>query len=294
MMFNFGSINMDLVYRVSHLPEAGETLHCRSFERFLGGKGINQSIAMAQSGAPVRHIGCVGADGAWVRDRIRQFGIALDDIVTVDQPTGHAIICVDDAGENRIVVAGGANHGFTRARIDATLATARAGDWVMLQNETNLVPHIAAQAKIMGLHVCYSAAPLDADAVAQILPQLDMIAINEGEAAALAAAHGRAASELGIPYVLITRGRAGAVFHARGTTFEQAGFPVTPVDTTGAGDTFLGAFMARFVETGPRNALRFAAASAAIQVTRPGAAAGIPARADVEAFLANAQDPDRY
>ncbi|MEM7441599.1 MAG: ribokinase [Pseudomonadota bacterium] len=288
MILNFGSINLDLVYRVAHLPTAGETLHSSSFERFLGGKGINQSIAVAQSGAQVRHIGCVGADGGWVCDEIENFGVRLDDIATVDLPTGHAIICVDDAGENQIVLASGANQGFSHTQIEAALGSADPGDWVILQNETNLVADIAKAAKARGLMVCYSAAPFDAMAVADLLPYLDLLAVNEGEAAALEAAQGKPATKLGVPHVLITRGSDGAVFHSDGTVYEQNSFPVTPVDTTGAGDTFLGAFMARFIETDPATALRFAAACAAMQVTGAGAAGAIPAKADVEAFLKDA------
>lgn len=288
MILNFGSINIDLVYRVPHLPTAGETLHSASFERFLGGKGINQSIAVAQSGTAVRHIGCVGSDGDWVKSQIANFGVALDEIATVGAATGHAVICVDNAGENQIVLASGANQGFTTAQIDAAISAATTGDWVILQNETNLVPTIAAKAKAAGLNVCYSAAPFDPDAVAEVLPHIDLLAVNEGEAAALEADHGKPATELGVGKVLVTKGAEGAWFYEGDKSHTQTSFQVTPVDTTGAGDTFLGAFMARLTDSDAPTALRFAAASAALQVTRAGAAAAIPCRADVEVFLAHA------
>lgn len=289
MIFNFGSINLDLVYRVPHLPAPGETLASRSFERFLGGKGMNQSIAIARAGGAVRHIGCLGPDAGWLRAEIAGFDLSLDDIAEVEEPSGHAVIFVDDAGENLIVIHPGSNHAFSAGQVAAALDTARPGDWVMLQNETNMVPEIARAAAERGLSVCYSAAPFEAEAVRAVLPHVTLLAVNAGEAAALEAALGAHPAQLGPAHVLVTRGAEGAALHSGEAVVEQASFPVEPVDTTGAGDTFLGAFMARFAEgAAAPEALRFAAAAAALQVTRPGAAAAIPDRAEVEAFLARA------
>ena len=295
MILNFGSINLDLVYRVPHLPQPGETLMSDDFNRYLGGKGVNQSIAALKSGAAVRHVGCLGPDGDWVRDQIKGFGLSLDDIATVDTPTGHAVIYVDAAAENQIVLFGGSNQAFTADQIDTALGSASDGDWVVLQNETNLVPEIARKAAEKGLHVAYSAAPFDADAVAEVLPHLSLLAVNAGEAAALEEALGKPATALGVSRVLITRGADGAVLHVDGKAHEQESFKVDPVDTTGAGDTFLGALVARLSEGDePARALRFAAAAAAIQVTRPGAAAAIPDQAEVEAFLGDASAHHRH
>lgn len=285
MILNFGSINLDLVYRVPHLPAPGETLASDDFQRHLGGKGMNQTIAVARAGGSVRHIGCLGPDGDWLRDRIAAFGVATDDIAQVEVPTGHAVIFVDAAAENQIVLFGGSNLAFTDAQITAALGTAGADDWVMLQNETNKVADIAHAAAERGLRVAYSAAPFDAEAVAEILPHLSLLAVNEGEAAALEHALGRAPDALGIDHVLVTRGAKGASLHSKGQVLTQDSFSVDPVDTTGAGDTFLGAFMARFTMSDAAAALRFAAAAAALQVTRAGAATAIPDAAEVEAFL---------
>ena len=288
MILNFGSINLDLVYRVPHLPAPGETLASTSFAKFLGGKGINQSIAAARAGATVRHVGCLGPDGDWLRDQIVGFGLALDDIATVDAPTGHAVIYVDDNAENQIVLFGGSNQGFEKARIDAVLISAGVGDWVLLQNETNLVSYIAETAHRRGLNVAYSAAPFDADAVEEVLGAVTLLALNEGEAAALEAKTGKAPQNLDVDHVLITKGADGAQLHSGGQLFHQDSFPVEAIDTTGAGDTFLGAFMARFLEGNAARALRFAAAASAIQVTREGAAAAIPTADEIEAFLRDA------
>lgn len=289
MILNFGSINLDLVYRVPHLPVAGETLASTSFERFLGGKGINQSIAAARAGAAVRHVGSLGPDGAWLRDQIAAFGLSPDEISQVDVPTGHAVIFVDDAADNQIVLFGGSNLAFTKAQIDQALNSAVTGDWVLLQNETNLVTYIAKEARARGLNVAYSAAPFDAKAVQAVLDSITLLALNEGEASALAKEIGSHPAKLDIGHVLITKGARGAELHTAGQVLHQDSFPVDAVDTTGAGDTFLGAFLARFVDGEAPTALSFAAAAAALQVTRQGAAAAIPDAKDVEAFLRDAQ-----
>ena len=230
--------------------------------------------------------------GAWgrmrtgLRDQISGFGLSLADIMPVETPTGHAVIYVDDSAENQIVLFGGSNQSFTKAQIDQTLDSASPGDWALLQNETNLVADIAATARARGLHVCYSAAPFDADAVRDVLEHVTLLALNDGEAAALTDATGQAPAAFGVPNILITRSVDGAELHQEGHVTHQPSFPVTAVDTTGAGDTFLGAFMARFVQGEAKEALRFAAAAAAIQVTRQGAAAAIPDTEEVQAFLA--------
>ena len=246
MILNFGSINLDLVYCVAHLPKPGETLASTSFARFLGGKGINQSIAAARSGGAIRHIGCLGPDGKWLGEQIAHFGLSLDEITQVDVPTGHAVIFVDDTAENQIVLFGGSNLAFTKNQIEQALNTARRGDWVLLQNETNLVSYIAQEARARGLKVAYSAAPFDANAVRDLLDQINLLALNEGEAAAIAQNIGHHPAELNIDHVLITKGERGAELHSGGEILHQDSIEVEAIDTTGAGDTFLGAFMARF------------------------------------------------
>ena len=288
MILNFGSINLDLVYRVPHLPAAGETLACNSFQRFLGGKGINQSIAAARSGAAVSHIGCLGPDGAWLREQIAEFELSLNEINEVDVPTGHAVIFVDDGAENQIVIFGGSNLAFTKTQIDQALNRAKPGDWVLLQNETNLVTYVAQEARARGLSVAYSAAPFDSGAVRDVLDNATLLALNEGEAATLAQEIGCHPAELDIDHVLITKGSRGAELHSAGQVLHQGTFRVDAVDTTGAGDTFLGSFIARFVEGDAREALAFAAAAAALQVTKEGAAAAIPFADEVDMFLRDA------
>ena len=289
MILNFGSINLDLVYQVPHLPAPGETLASTSYARFIGGKGINQSIAAARAGASVCHVGCLGPDGGWLRDQIECFGLSLDEITTVDTPTGHAVIFVDEMAENQIVLFGGSNQCFTSGQIEDALKRSKAGDWVLLQNEINLVPAIAREARSRGLNVAYSAAPFDANAVREVLDYVNLLALNEGEALALAEETGQHPAELDIDHVLITKGAQGAELHSSGQVVQQDSFFVEAVDTTGAGDTFLGAFMARFIDGEASKALKFAAGAAALQVTRHGAAVAIPTSEEVDTFLQTAR-----
>jgi ribokinase len=286
-IFNLGSINIDHVHRVAHLPGPGETVADTGYAMGLGGKGANQSLAAAAAGAEVHHIGAVGADGGWIRDRLAAAGVRVADLITVEAATGHAVVVVDDGGENQIVIHGGANRALTRAQIAAALARARPGDWFLAQNETNLIAEGFAMAKAAGLRTAYAAAPFDAGAAGALIGTVDLLAVNEVEAGPLAGHLGVAAEALPVPELLVTLGARGARLVAGGAVTKVAAFPVTPVDTTGAGDCFLGWFLAaRDRGAGAATALREASAAAAIQVTRPGAADSIPRASEVAAFLA--------
>jgi ribokinase len=209
-ILNIGSVNIAHVSRVPHHPAPGETLAASDYQVFLGGKGANMSLAAAMAGAEVRHAGAIGAEGAWCRDRLDKAGVDVSEIVTVGAATGHAIINVDDAGENVIVIHAGANRALTEVRVDAAVARCAQGDWLLLQNETNLVPYAAKAAKSAGLSVAYAAAPFDPDATAEVLPYTDLLALNAIEAGQLAAHLGVAEDVLPAPEVLITRGAEGA------------------------------------------------------------------------------------
>ena len=286
-IFNLGSINIDHVYRVVHLPGPGETISDIGYASGLGGKGVNQSLAAAAMGGQVHHIGAVGADGGWIVERLGAAGIDVSDLTVVEAATGHAVVCVDAAAENQIIIHGGANRALTLVQIDRALARASEGDWFLAQNETNLVADGFARAKALGLKTAYAAAPFDAGAAAALIGVVDLLAVNEIEAGQLATHLGTAVDDLPVPELLITLGARGVRYKAGGAVVEIAAFPVTPVDTTGAGDTFLGAFLAaRDGGAEPEAALRQASAAAAIQVTRPGAADAIPTADEVAAFLA--------
>ena len=277
MILNFGSINIDYVYRLASLPQAGETLSCQGFARYLGGKGINQSIAIARAGGAVKHIGAVGADGAFALAQIADMGLDTNDIRVTDTNTGHAVICLDKQGENHIIIHAGANAELTENQINSALDTNPKAEWIVIQNETNLTEYIAKSAKQRGLSLAYSAAPFDATACQTILPYLDILAVNETEAAALSHAMKTPITDLKIPTLLITKGAKGAELWQNGGCISVKGLPVKAIDTVGAGDTFFGSFIARLQNGTPaQEALNYAASAAALQCTQKGAATAIP------------------
>ncbi|MEM9762696.1 MAG: PfkB family carbohydrate kinase [Pseudomonadota bacterium] len=287
----FGSINIDYVHRVHRGPAAGESISEIDRAVYLGGKGASQALAAARAGANVRLAGAIGAEGVWARDRLAAAGIDVSGVAILDTATGHAVVLVEPDGENRIVIHGGANRAIPESVLEAALNATRPGDWWVTQNETARVAESMAAARERGLRTVYAAAPFVAEDAMAVLPHTDVLALNEGEAAALAAHLGGA---LPVSAVLVTRGSAGAVWRERdaaGAWAETAvpAFPVTPIDTTGAGDCFLGyAVAALAARASPSDALRRAAAAAAIAVTRPGAGDAIPTGAEVDAFLAEA------
>lgn len=288
-VFCFGSINIDNFYQMPHLPQPGETLAASDYACGLGGKGANQSVASARAGRETKHIGAVGVDGAWCLEKLQDMGVDTSHIAITSAATGHANICVDPAGENMIVLAPGANHAQSLERIKSALSGARPDDILLLQNEVNLVKEVAEMGRSLKMRVIYSAAPFDAEAAQEVLPLCDLLVVNEVEAKQLSEALGVSTNEIDVPTVLITRGEKGAVWRDQIANSETKApaFKVAPVDTTGAGDCFIGYVAAGLDQGLPvTNALRLASAASALQVTRPGTAEAIPARADVDAFLA--------
>ncbi|MDK8874168.1 MULTISPECIES: ribokinase [Paracoccus] len=283
-IYNLGSINIDHVYRLPALPRPGETLHAQSYAQGLGGKGANQSVAAARAGADVVHLGAMAASDGWVLGRLAEAGVQTSAIARLpDIATGHAIILVDTAGENSIVLHGGAN-----LALPATLASGIGfgpDDILLMQNETNLQAETAALARRAGARVIYSAAPFSIAALREVLPHVSILSVNEIEARDTFAAFGE---DLPVEGLLVTRGAEGAEFRdlRGGQAWHQPAFAVEAVDTTGAGDCFTGWFAAGLARgENPPTALRHAAAAAALQVTRRGAGDAMPDRTEVLAFL---------
>ncbi|RMA42820.1 ribokinase [Rhodophyticola porphyridii] len=282
-----GSVNIDHVYRVPHLVRPGETLAADAYAKGLGGKGANQSIAAAKAGATTRHLGRVGPEARFALDQLAAAGVDVSGIETGEDPSGHAIITVDPSGENAIVLFSGANHLLSDTRVEAGLAGFGLGDTLILQNEVNLSGHAARVARQNGLRVVYSAAPFDVDAVEEMLPLIDLLLLNEGEAAALETALNREISDLSDIETVVTRGADGAVWTFAHGRIVQPAFRVSEiVDTTGAGDCFAGYLVAGLDAGASREeAIERASAAAALQVTRPGAADAMPSIGEVLRFL---------
>jgi ribokinase len=281
-VYNLGSIVADNFYGVPHIPSPGEAVKATSVRRGLGGKGANQSVAASKAGSKVVHIGCIGGDGQWLVQQLDNAGVDVTHIRRSGTATGHANITVDPSGENAIVFYGGANEDQSEEAIVAALVSAKPGDTLLLQNETSKAEFAAGHAKSKGMRVIYSAAPFEIEHARVIIPLSDIVAVNAVEAAQLDAS----AVKTGTVSLLVTNGAVGATYVEGANKTTVPSFDVVPVDTTGAGDTFLGYFAAGIDQSmPPAQALAVASAAAAIQVTRFGTAEAIPTRNEVMDFL---------
>lgn len=296
-----GSMNMDLVVHVRSHAKPGETIRGSDTLYSPGGKGANQAVAAARSGAAVTMIGAVGTDAAG-RDLIASLqsnGVGIDAIENKEGSSGLAFITVDEAGENIIVLSPGANGTLTPDDLKAVWTSARDCSAVLLQNEIPMETTLAAiaMASEAGKRVYFNPAPavkLPDEAYARIHclilneTEAGFIAgteIGEGEQAEMATA--RALVEAGAASVVLTLGSRGAIYADRsGEVLRVDAYAVQPVDTTAAGDTFIGAYASER-ENGAtvEQSLRFASAAAALAVTKHGAQMSIPAKADTEAFV---------
>ncbi|MDR5858663.1 ribokinase [Halomonas eurihalina] len=295
MLHNFGSINLDHFYRVPHLVRPGETLAGHDYRVGLGGKGANQSLAMARAGGRIRHWGRLGRNDAWAKELLAQAGVDTKTIALVDEPGGHAIIQVDDQGENAILLFPGANHGFSEATLDELIEAADPGDWLLAQNECNALAMVLERAHARGLNIAFNPAPMTEDVASLPLELCQLLFVNRGEAEELTGcAEGTPSKELldaladRLPATetVLTLGGEGAWYQHGETRRFQPPLPVTPRDTTAAGDTFIGYYLAARQAGMPTEAcLERAATAAAIGVQRLGATESIPELADVEALL---------
>ncbi len=284
-ILNFGSLNIDLVYQVEHIARPGETIASSSHQVFAGGKGANQSAALARAGARVFHAGQVGPDGQWLVDKLAGLGVDVQHIRVGDVPTGHAIIQVDRHGQNSIVLFAGANAQIDRGDIDAALSRFDREDILLLQNEINDIAYIITSASERGLTICLNPAPFGPEVRAYPLELIDLLIVNETEASGLASAPELAALAALCPsaQIALTLGAAGAQYRSPTEEFHLPVPHVEAVDTTGAGDTFIGYFLQGLTTAmTARDAMTRAVQAAALCVTRPGAMDSIPAADEVD------------
>ena len=294
-VLNFGSLNIDYVYDVDNFVKKGETISSKGLNVFCGGKGLNQSVALARAGAEVYHAGMIGKDGKFLLDFLKNSRVNTDNVMIRDDiRTGNAIIQRDSSGDNCIILFAGANRSITREYVDKVLGKFESGDYIVLQNEISELPYIVDNAHRMGMKIVLNPSPMDERIGELNLSFVDYFLLNETEALKLSGIdefdskkcmEGLVNTYKGAG-VLITLGDKGAIYSDGKIFVEQNVVKTEVVDTTAAGDTFTGYFVNGILEGREmKDALREAAAAASIAVSKIGAAPSIPAMNEVKERL---------
>ncbi len=291
-VLNYGSLNVDYTYSVPHIITGGETMASFELNEYCGGKGLNQSVALVKAGLDVWHAGIIGNDGDMLLEVCREAGVHTDFIRKMDVRGGHTVIQVDGNGQNSIILYGGTNMMQTREYVDEVLSHFEAGDYLVLQNEINLLDYIIDQAYKKGMKIILNPSPYNERLDACDLGKVSLFLVNEIEAAQITGNTdpGRALDALHEAYpnaaFVLTLGSDGAWYYDGKQKIFQDIFMVKAVDTTAAGDTFTGFFVREMVKGEPvQTALRIASKASSIAVTRVGAVPSIPSMAEVEESL---------
>ncbi|MCI8878012.1 MAG: ribokinase [Oscillospiraceae bacterium] len=293
-ILDIGSLNIDKVYSVEHFVSAGETLTAGRLETFSGGKGLNQAIALARAGAEVYCAGAIGEDGLFLKELLEGSGVRTDYLqVLEDVPTGHAIIQLIPKGQNCIIISAGANGALTEDYIDSVLERFAAGDVLLVQNETSGVAYAMKKAKERGMKIAINASPIDDKLFTYPMGLVDYFLINEIEGKAIAGSEAesneRILEDLAAKFpeaaVVLTIGKEGVLYACGQERCRHGIYNVSVVDTTAAGDTFCGYFLASTAKgLSAQEALHMASIASSLAVGVKGAANSIPVWEDVERF----------
>ena len=281
-VLNIGSCNIDYIYEVNHMVRPGETQTVHNLEIISGGKGLNQSIALAKAGVEVYHAGLIGKDGVILRQALETHGAKTDYLYEVEGPSGHAIIQIDANGENSILVYPGANHQFDEAKIDEILSHFEVGDLLLLQNEINEMPLVVKKAHEKGLKIAINPAPFNEQIKEIPLHLVDYLILNEIEGQDLTKESDdfKVLDALKTMYpkthLLLTRGSKGVLYAYQDVMIEQPAFKVEAVDT------FIGYFISGLVRgLAIDEILKLASLASSITVTRKGSSSSIPTLEEV-------------
>lgn len=287
-VLNIGSLNLDYVYEVDHIVAGGETESSGSMKVHCGGKGLNQSIALARAGVEVYHGGIVGSDGDALVQLCHDNGIHTGYIKRLEENSGHTIIQVDKNAQNCILLYGGCNLRFTKDYVDYVLEGFGRDDILLLQNEINLVDYIVDRAYMKGMKIILNPSPMNERLDRVDMKKISMFIMNEIEGGQMTGEGEpeRILEKAAMLYpkadFMLTLGTCGSIYKSGDQMFYQEACPTKAVDTTAAGDTFTGYFIAGLLEgIGPQGSLLLAARASAIAVSRPGAAPSIPWRREL-------------
>lgn len=287
-VLNFGSLNLDYVYQVESILIPGETQASKSRQIFCGGKGLNQSIALAKAGIPVYHAGLIGEGGEPLLEVCKENGVNTEFIRQIPGPCGHTVIQVDENGQNCILLFGGSNRSMTKEFVDTVLDSFEEGDIILLQNEINELDYIIDRAYEKHMMIILNPSPFDNALENCDLSKISLFLMNEIEGFQITGEKepGKILTKVKALYpkakVVLTLGGDGSVYQDETGIYRQGIFKVKAVDTTAAGDTFTGYFISSIIDGLPvQDGLELAAKASAIAVSRPGATASIPLRSEV-------------
>ena len=283
-ILNFGSINKDFVYLVDDFVQPGETISSNSHDIFLGGKGLNQSVALAHAGVSIYHAGCIDKKDSSIIEELNNWGVNTENILGLEKPTGHAIIQVNKKGENSIIIHGGTNHSITSHQIDSCLKKFKTGDILVLQNEINNIEEIINKGYKKGMKIFFNPAPFSKNILNYSLKKVHTIIFNQSEGNGLSMGNYTPKKILEIiskkypsSNLLITLGEKGSIFKNKNNIITTDAIRVKSIDTTAAGDTYIGYYIASFSKNQPiKNCMKIASLAASITVTKMGGAISIP------------------
>ena len=296
-ILSFGSLNIDYVYSVPHFVKKGETLSAKELNVYTGGKGLNQSIALARAGAETYQAGAIGTDGMFLLEQLKEAGVKTDLVKILDDVrTGNAIIQNDDEGDNCIVLFGGANQAITKEQVDEVFKDFTNEDYLLIQNEINELSYIVEKAKEEGMKIILNPSPMNEKIMKLPLDQIDYFILNEIEAMQILKMD--KPEEIDGKYIasllherfkdatiVLTLGSEGSVCISDDEYVEQSIYKVKAIDTTAAGDTYTGYFIAGILNGKTiKESMDIASKASAIAVTRQGAAPSIPVLEEVEEY----------
>ena len=296
-ILSFGSLNIDYVYSVPHFVKKGETLSAKELNVYTGGKGLNQSIALARAGVETYQAGAIGTDGMFLLEQLKEAGVKTDLVKILDDVrTGNAIIQNDDEGDNCIVLFGGANQAITKEQVDEVFKDFTNEDYLLIQNEINELSYIVEKAKEEGMKIILNPSPMNEKIMKLPLDQIDYFILNEIEAMQILEMD--KPEEIDGKYIasllherfkdatiVLTLGSEGSVCISDDEYVEQSIYKVKAIDTTAAGDTYTGYFIAGILNGKTiKESMDIASKASAIAVTRQGAAPSIPVLETVEEY----------
>lgn len=291
-IINLSSINIDRNFSVDHIVRPGETIDSSNFDQSIGGKGLNQSIALARISDKVFHTGMINKDDSFIIDYLLKNKVNVDYIKKVSVPTGSAFIQIDKNGENSIILFHGANYKITKTYVDQVLRGFSQGDVIVLQNEISNLSYIIDQARKRGLFIVLNPSPINQGILDLDFNKIDLLLMNQTEACDISGIEEIDSitkyfrSTYKYLRCIISLGKAGAIYFDKKREIFQEAFKVNALDTTGAGDCFAGYFVGLLSkgETVEKS-LEYAAAAGGLAVMKKGASASIPTYKEVEKFI---------